>query len=421
MQLSTRSIRLGSKETFPAGKLESPQVDRQSLPCLPDARSSFQLPQHNLGHRGGAGTDQPSQESLETSFSAQKLAERLPSYRLPPASLQTSPRESLSEQPPLSHFGFEEQTGQLQEDPPPTQLDLDKLELKHMMLQLLEAIAQMHQAAHSLDAKLAKAEGSKHNNNNDNNRNNNNNDNNNDNTTNNNHNNNHHNNHTDSTNSNNNNNNKNCRELGLNSFDLDKSDPESESDLDAESLGSFTQTLGGESSLLSLDHQEANLSLGNLGHQTLAVGLSLGSFSQQNQDGQEGQIVGTAYDISLDSLRAKLGTTKPRKRVTFGTVTWEAYNQQDELQNENNKSTTCWNSFQQENAMQQQTATASRGGHELRPNHNHSLGREEQTLGNIQQACRCPSNNNTSNLGIGPKNKAAWGILIDTGAAISLE
>ena len=109
--------------------------------------------------------------------------------------------------------------------------------------------------------------------------------------------------------------------------------------------------------------------------------------------------------------------------MTFGTVTWEAYNQQGELQNENNKSTTtqpCWNSFQQANGRQQQTATASRGEHELRPNHNNSLDREEQTLGNIQQACRCPSNNNTSSLGIGTKNKAAWGILIDTGAAISL-
>ena len=51
---------------------------------------------------------------------------------------------------------------------------------------------------------------------------------------------------------------------------------------------------------------------------------------------------------------------------------------------------------------------------------NNSLGREEQTLGNIQQACRCPSNMNSSNLGIGTKNTAAWGILIDTGAAISL-
>ena len=51
---------------------------------------------------------------------------------------------------------------------------------------------------------------------------------------------------------------------------------------------------------------------------------------------------------------------------------------------------------------------------------NNSLGREEQTLGNIQQACRCPSNMNSNNLGTIGKNKAAWGILVDTGAAISL-
>ena len=206
----------------------------------------------------------------------------------------------------------------------------------------------------------------------------------------------------------------------MNSFDLDKRNPESEPDLDADSLGSFTQTMGGESSLLGLDHHEANLSLGNLGHKTLAIGLSLGSFSQQNQDGQEGQIVGTAYNTSLDSLRAKLGSTKPRKRVTFAEVTWEAYNQQGELQDENNKNTTtqpCWNSFQQATGMQQQTATASEKELQHKACQNNSLDREDQTLGNIQQACRCPSNNN---LGIGTKNTAAWSIFLDTGAAISL-
>ena len=132
--------------------------------------------------------------------------------------------------------------------------------------------------------------------------------------------------------------------------------------------------------------------------------------------------MGTAYNTSLDSLRAKLGRTKPRKRVTFGTVTWEAY-KQDELPEENNKNTTtqiCWNSFQQESGKQQQTATASEKELQQKACQNNSLSREEQTLGNIQQACRCPSNNNTSNLGIGTKNTAAWSILIDTGAAISL-
>ena len=178
--------------------------------------------------------------------------------------------------------------------------------------------------------------------------------------------------------------------------------------------------MGDESSPTGLDHQEASLSSNNLGHnKTMTIGLSLGSFSQ-NQDGQKGKRVGSAY--SFDSQRAKLGQ-KPSKRVTFGTVTWKAYNPECELQNENNKRTTCWDSFQQENAMQQQTAKASEK--ELQKacqqqQQNNSLGREEQTLGNIQQACRCPSDMNNSNLGTTTKNTAAWGILVDTGAAISL-
>ena len=121
-----------------------------------DAHPSFQHPQNNLGHTGGAGRDQPFKRSLGTSFLAQKPAESLPAHWLAPASTQNSPKESLSARPPLSHLGFEEQTGQLQKDPPPTQLDSDKLELKHMMLQLLEAIAKLHQAVHSLGAELAK-------------------------------------------------------------------------------------------------------------------------------------------------------------------------------------------------------------------------------------------------------------------------
>ena len=74
--------------------------------------------------------------------------------------------------------------------------------------------------------------------------------------------------------------------------------------------------------------------------------------------------------------------------------------------------------------MQQQTAEASREGASegmgQQQQQNNSLGREEQTLGNIQQACRCPSDMNNSNLGTTTKNTAAWGILVDTGAAISL-
>ena len=104
---------------------------------------------------------------------------------------------------------------------------------------------------------------------------------------------------------------------------------------------------------------------------------------------------------------------------------------EDELPEENNNRTTtqtCWNQLQQEQMMQQQPATASRGEDELRSNHNNSLDGEELSLGSLESetqatklAYRSPKhNNNTSNLGIGTKNKAAYGILIDTGAAISL-
>ena len=58
---------------------------------------------------------------------------------------------------------------------------------------------------------------------------------------------------------------------------------------------------------------------------------------------------------------------------------------------------------------------------------NYSLGSEDESIVNLEsethkQACRSPkhNNNNTSSLGIGIKNTAAWGIMIDTGAAISL-
>ena len=256
----------------------------------------------------------------------------------------------------------------------------------------------------------------------------------------------------------------------MNSLDLDDDNPESEPDLDTSGLGSFNPTMGVESSLGSLDQHEANLSFDNLGHQMMTIGSSLGSFDQQNAEessssfDQEGQIVGTACEPSLDSLRANFGSKKPKKRVTFDEATLTAYAKhrqnhkkqqkkgshptssqleqlehnkknnkdslEDELPAENNKSTTtqtCWNELQQEQTMQQQTAAASAKELEHRICNNNSLDREGQSLGNLesetqtQQACRSPKhNNNTSSLGIGLKNKAAWGIMIDTGAAISL-
>ena len=164
--------------------------------------------------------------------------------------------------------------------------------------------------------------------------------------------------------------------------------------------------------------------------------------------------IGTAWEPSLEQTKESFEGTKPKKRVTFSKATLEAYKRQqnnrqqqnkssqleqlehntekqDELPEENNKRTTtqtCWNQLQQEQKMQQQPATASRGEDELRPNHNNSLDGEEQSLGSLESetqatklAYRSPKhNNNTSSLGIGTKNKAAYGILIDTGAAISL-
>ena len=77
--------------------------------------------------------------------------------------------------------------------------------------------------------------------------------------------------------------------------------------------------------------------------------------------------------------------------------------------------------------MQQQPAPALAKELQHKACPNNSLDSEGQSLGNLesetqtQQACRSPKhNNNTSNLGIGSKNTAAWGILIDTGAALSL-
>ena len=349
-------------------------------------------------------------------------------------------------------------SSQTQEDPPPTQLDSDKLELKHILCQLEEKITNLQQDVESLaelldsqrrhlslDAKLGDA-CAKHIDNNNNNNNNNTTDNSNNNNT-------HNNNHTNN-NNNNNNNNKSSQESSLNSLDLDNDNPESEPDLDSASLGCFNPNLGVESSLRGLDQHEANLSLGNLGHKVMAIGSSLGSLIQQEQEEQEG---------------------KKKKRVSFGKVTFAAYNdnQQNsgqqpkssqleklEHKKQNNKEDSCKHSLGKHNqlpnkrckttlacgnlvpqvhqktkawqdgpsTMQQQPATASRGEDELRPNNN-SLDGEELSLGSLEAepqatklAYRSPkhNNNNTSSLGIGTKNTATYGILIDTGAAISL-
>ena len=246
----------------------------------------------------------------------------------------------------------------------------------------------------------------------------------------------------------------------MNSLDLDNLNPESEPDLDTTSLVSFNPVMGVESSSGSLDQQEADLSFENLGHQMMTIGSSLGSLDQRN--GQEGMNIGTAWEPNLEQTKESFDGTKPKKRVTFSKATLEAYNdkqqnnrqqqkssqleqlglskkkttrmgEQDELPENSWCKTTlaCWNLVQQEHQSkkQQQSATASEKNLEhKRCIANNSLDSEDESLGSLesetqatQLAYRSPKhNNNTSSLGIGTKNKAAYGILIDTGAAISL-
>ena len=156
----------------------------------------------------------------------------------------------------------------------------------------------------------------------------------------------------------------------MNSFDLDNDNPESEPDLDAESFGCFNPILGAES---RYDQLEASLSLGNLGHKTMAIGISLGNLIQQQHREQEGMQIGTAWDPSLMQK-------KPTKRVSFDETCLAHLRQnkgqkqqegshpanfqlrqlgrnteKQELPAKNNTMTTaqtCWDSFQQHNLQQ---------------------------------------------------------------------
>ena len=222
------------------------------------------------------------------------------------------------------------------------------------------------------------------------------------------------------------------QETGLNSFDLDIENPESSfgSDLDRESLDSFAST--GEAT-----------SLPNLGT-TMAIGFSLGSLTQDNQIGEQ---AGTHWDPSLELGRDSFGRQKPKKKVSFDEATLAAYKatcKNDRQQNsqlrqlEYNNENCSENNLQQAwqhspSTMQQQTASASEKELEHKRcidnnlREEESLEEEDRALGSLEAqlpttiAFGSPKhNNNTSNLGQDLKNKAAWGILIDTGAAVSL-
>ena len=429
MQASRRAR--SYRETIPLQCLGAPGGPK-NLPGSSEAPPSLQLPQDNIGMR--AAYRKRSQKSLrDASFRAQKQAESFPNLDgIAPASR----RRSLSELPPLGHFALEEQTRQkLQHVPPPTQLEqLDLAQLRAEVAHLQKIVQQL--AGQSFSKQKAT----------------NNNNNNIDNSTTN-------NNNTNDNNDNDNNTNspesslqsldhsKESRESGLNSFDLDNENPESSfgSDLERLSLDSFAQD--GETGFSSSDHQGEASSLTTLG-ETMTIGFSLGNLTQRNQ---KGMIAGTTWDPSLGMDRDSFEKKKQKKKVTFSTETLAAYkarnqnNRQQSSQlrqlehnneyNNNNNNPQAWQN--RPSMMQQQSATASEKELEHMQctagsfSEEESLEEEDRALGSFEAqpqatttslpACRFPKhNNNISILGLDLKNKAAWGILIDIGAAMSL-
>ena len=391
----------------------------------------------------------------------------------------------LAEQPSLGHLDLEKRTGQTadmaelsrselfalegqtsQKTPlkhPSSgsrQLDLDKLEQMSLKIEALEKLvrklagrelpptfsielAEVDCRRSSDNNKLAgvDCQQSSDSNNSSNNNNNNHTNNNNKNTT---TTNNTNNNNNEPNNYNNNNNKQDSREPSFSSLDLDDDNPESQDDLERESLDGFNPGAG---SGFGLDQHEANQSFNNLGHRNLGhrmmtIGSSLGSLIHQNHKEQEGMQVGTAWEPSLmhykkpkrvsfdENNLAHLRQTKGQNNFQLRQL--GSKTEKPQLPAQDNKMTTaqtCWTSFQQTNLQQQPAKPAWEKTIQHEECTTNSLGREEGTLGNLEQnasttnlpAGRSPKlNNNTSNLGIGTKNTAAWGILVDTGAAMSL-
>ena len=308
-------------------------MDRINLPDPSDARSGVKLPQHNLGvEPGGADKGQPSRGSLlRASFlrQAQAWAESFSTI----ASAQEREDRSLAEKALAEQLALEGETGTSktsQKHPPirSEQLDLDKLEQMSLKIEALEKLVSKlagRRLPPTFSIELAEVDcrrssdnnnkladvdcqQSSDNNNSSNNNNNNHTDNNNKNTT-----------TTNNTNNNNNepnnynnNNKQDSREPSFSSLDLDNDNPESQDDLERESLDGFNPGAG---SGFGLDQHEANQSFNNLGHRNLGhrmmtIGSSLGSLIHQNNKEQEGMQVGTAWEPSLMHYK------KP-KRVSF--------------------------------------------------------------------------------------------------------
>ena len=465
-----RIDRLRYRETAPVHSLQAP-----APPTLSPGRGEDQASVHQPRSNGQREASRKlSLQGLQEAHSGrpfQSDSGSLPHHRsAPDRALEQNFRRSLGAKAPLEQLALEGETTKLTKVPPPTpeQLDSDKLELGDDSwiygIQLAEAIAEMQQAVHSLVAKLGGQEPTNDDDNNTNDDNNNNHTNNNNNNT---------------TNNNNNNepnhynNNKSSRESGLNSLDLDNDNPESDPDLDSRSLFSFNPLVGVESRLGSDDQQEAEQSFHNIG-ETMTIGFSFRSLTQ------EGEMIGTTWDRSLeppDPSSSQLRDKKPQKQVSFDERNLacnelrqnkrkQRYNNlcpqnvqlrqlarrkwpkqshsyksslEEELPEQDNKMTTnktCWTELQQEDEKQQQPATSlatSFAQRRCTTNNLGSLG-EEDSIGSLEQNASTTNlparsqehnnnnnnNNNNNILGIGTKNTAAFGILIDTGAAISV-
>ena len=431
---------------------ERPQEETKPLPVLPMPLSDELHPRHKGDrslHRASFLRQAQGRILAEQTSLGQLALEKRTGQTKDMAELSLSELSALegqtSQKTPLKHPSSGSR-----------QLDLDKLEQMSLKIAALEKLvrklagrelpptfsielAEVDCRRSSDNNKLADVDCQQSSDNNNSSNNNNHTDNNNNNTT-----------TTNNTNNNNNepnnynnNNEQDSREPSFSSLDLDNDNPESQDDLERESLDGFNPGAG---SGFGLDQHEANQSFKNLGHRNLGhrmmtIGSSLGSLIQQSSKEQEGMQVGTAWEPSLMHY-------KRPKRVSFDESNLAHLRQntgqnnfqlrqlgskteKQQLPAQDNKTTTaqtCWTSFQQTN-LQQQPAPAWEKTTQHEECTTNSLGREEGTLGNLEQnasttnlpAGRSPKlNNNTSNLGIGTKNTAAWGILVDTGAAMSL-
>ena len=398
--MQKQHVHIRFRETSPAQDSAAPLA-----PCsrigVEDARQSLRYFQHNLG-RSRVGSYLNSLE--EASFQAQEPAESLPS------NIGSAPalRRSLSEN------ALSGQTRQLLKVPPPTpelgnvvsQLSAELCALRSEVRQLvrLQSVANRHQ--NSFTEHVAEQLGEKEA---------------------------HHN-----KNNNNNDHNKTCRESGLSSLDLDQCNPELDLDermslrepslhwdprLSSEGLSFREPNMLWEPSLASnkrdnLRQQKPKKKKVTFGEGTFAACNEQVQNSKNKQELRNKQKGPSSSQLEQLELRAEKNNDKKKTCKTTQPC-------RSELQQGQKHKKKAWND---PSKMQQQSATASEKELEDRPSNNYNLG-EERCLGSLESETqattalqsRFPKNKNMKSiLGQETKNKASWGILIDTGAAISV-